>query len=148
MLGLNVIVEKKDIDDKEKYKEKEDIIIEQSPKFDETKDKVLLEKGDTITLYIPNIINEYPDMVNEGWTLNDVIAFTKEYKLNLTVYDSNKNIIPASEHEKLKDIKVIYQEREVGDTIIEGFNFSVEINTQYKQETESETETNNSNVSE
>ena len=148
LLGLNVIVEKKDIDDKEKYKEKEDIIIEQSPKFDETKDKVLLEKGDTITLYIPNIINEYPDMVNEGWTLNDVIAFTKEYKLNLTVYDSNKNIIPASEHEKLKDIKVIYQEREVGDTIIEGFNFSVEINTQYKQETESETETNNSNVSE
>ena len=148
LLGLNVIVEKKDIDDKEKYKEKEDIIIEQSPKFDETKDKILLEKGDTITLYIPNIINEYPDMVNEGWTLNDVIAFTKEYKLNLTVYDSNKNIIPASEHEKLKDIKVIYQEREVGDTIIEGFNFSVEINTQYKQETESETETNNSNVSE
>ena len=134
LLGLNVIVEKKDIEDKEKYKDKEDIIIDQSPKYDENKDKVLLEKGDTITLYIPNIVNEYPDMVNEGWTLNDVIAFTKEYKLNLTVYDSSKNLIPASEYNKFKDIKVIYQEREVGDTIIEGFNFSVDINTHYTQE--------------
>ena len=135
LLGLNVIIEKKDIEDKEKYKDKEDIIIDQSPKYDENKDKVLLEKGDTITLYIPNIVNEYPDMVNEGWTLNDVIAFTKEYKLNLTVYDSSKNLIPASEYDKFKNIKVIYQEREVGDTIIEGFNFSVDINTQYTQET-------------
>ena len=73
-------------------------------------------------------------MVNEGWTLSDVIAFTKEYKLNLTVYDSSKNLIPASEYDKFKNIKVIYQEREVGDTIIEGINFSVDINKHYTQE--------------
>ena len=136
LLGLNVIIEKKDIEDKEKYKEKEDIIIEQSPKFDENKDKVLLEKGDTITLYIPNIVNEYPDMVNEGWTLSDVIAFSTEYKLNLTVYDSSKNLIPSTEYDKYKNTKVIYQEREVGDTIIEGFNLQVDINVQYTPETE------------
>ena len=136
LLGINVIIEKKDIEDKEKYKEKEDIIIEQSPKFDENKDKVLLEKGDTITLYIPNIVDEYPDMVNEGWTLSDVIAFSKEYKLNLTVYDSSKNLIPPTEYDKYKNTKVIYQEREVGDTIIEGFNLQVDINVQYTPETE------------
>ena len=136
LLGLHVIVEKKDVEDKEKYEGKEDIIIEQSPIYDENKDKVLLEKGDTITLYIPNIVNEYPDMVNEGWTLSDVIAFSTEYKINLTIYDSSKKLIPSTEYDKYKDAKVIYQEREPGDTIIEGFNLDIHINAQYTPETE------------
>ena len=131
LIGINVLIEKKDIEDKEKYKNKEDIIIEQKPAFVENEEKVLIEKGDTITLYIPNIVNEYPDMVDEGWTLNDVIAFADEYKLNLTVYDSSKNEIPNTEYNKFKDIKVISQSRPVGDAIIEGFNFHININTQY-----------------
>ena len=61
----------------------------------------------------------------------DVIAFAKEYKLKLTVYDSSTNLIPESEYSNLSDIKVIYQEREVGDAIIEGIGFYVNINTQY-----------------
>lgn len=131
LIGLNVLIEKKDIEDKEQYKGKEDIIIEQTPTFDEKNDKTLIEKGDTITLYIPNIVNEYPDMVDEGWTLNDVIAFTTEYKLNLTVYDSSKNIIPEIEYSKYSNTKVIAQSRPVGDAIIEGFDFNININTQY-----------------
>ena len=131
LIGINVLIEKKDIEDKEKYKNKEDIIIEQKPAFVEKEEKVLIEKGDTITLYIPNIVNEYPDMVDEGWTLNDVIAFADEYKLNLTVYDSSKNEIPNNEYNNFKDIKVISQSRPVGDAIIEGFNFHININTQY-----------------
>lgn len=134
LLGINVIIEKKDIENKEEYKNKEDIIIDQNPKYDETAEKVLIEKGDTITLYIPNIVNEYPDMVNEGWTLNDVIAFSEEYKLNLKVYDSSKNLIKKEEYDKFSAIKVISQSRPVGDTIIEGFNFNVFINAQYKNE--------------
>ena len=70
-------------------------------------------------------------MINEGWTLNDVIAFAKEYKLNLTVYDSNKKIIPNSEYSNYKDIKVISQSRPFGDAIIENFNFYININTEY-----------------
>ena len=131
LIGINVLIEKKDVEDKEKYKNKEDIIIEQKPAFVENEEKVLIEKGDTITLYIPNIVNEYPDMVDEGWTLNDVIAFADEYKLNLTVYDSSKNEIPNNEYNNFKDIKVISQSRPVGDAIIERFNFYVNINTQY-----------------
>lgn len=131
LIGINVLIEKKDIENKEQYKGKEDIIIDQKPAFNETDEKTLIEKGDTITLYIPNIVNEYPDMVDEGWTLNDVIAFTEEYKLNLTVYDSSKNEIPSTEYSKYKNIKVIAQSRPVGDAIIEGFNFNVNINTQY-----------------
>ena len=43
----------------------------------------------------------------------------KEYKINLTIYDSTKNLIPSTEYDKYKDAKVIYQEREPGDTIID-----------------------------
>ena len=143
LLGINVIIEKKDIEKKEEYKNKEDIIIDQNPKFDENAEKVLIEKGDTITLYIPNIVNEYPDMVNEGWTLNDVIAFSEEYKLNLTVYDSSKNLIKKEDYNKFSAIKVISQSRPVGDTIIEGFNFNVLINTQYKNESAETPESTN-----
>lgn len=142
LLGLNVIIEKKDIENKDDYKNKEDIIIDQNPKYDETANKLIIDKGDTITLYIPNIVNEYPDMVNEGWTLNDVIAFSEEYKLKLTVYDSTKNLIPQEEYTTYSDTKVIYQDKPVGYTIIEGFNFYVNINTQYNQtEEENKTET-------
>ena len=79
-------------------------------------------------------------MVDEGWTLNDVIAFAEKYKLNLTVYDSSKNLIPESEYNTMKDIKVILQSRPVGDTIIDGFNFYVNINTQYSNNEETPAE--------
>lgn len=132
LIGINVLVEKKDVENKDDYKDKEDIIIEQNPKFDEKAEKKLIEKGDTITIYIPNIVNEYPDMVDEGWTLSDAIAFAEEYKLTLTVLDSTDNVIPETEYKQLSSIKVISQSRPVGDQIIEGFNFKININTQYK----------------
>jgi len=133
LLGINVIIEKKDIENKEEYEDKEDVIIDQNPIFDENAEKKLIEKGDTITLYIPNIVKEYPDMITEGWTLSDTIAFATEYNLNLTVYDINKNLIPNTEYDNLANTKVIYQERAAGDTIIEGFNFYININTEYIQ---------------
>lgn len=136
LIGVNVLIEKKEIENKDDYKNKEDIIIEQNPKFEDTEQKTLLEKGDTITLYIPDIVNEYPDMVNEGWTLSDAIAFAKEYNLILTVYDSTTNIIPENEYTNYSSIKVISQDKPVGYTIIEGFNFKININTQYNTEPE------------
>ena len=149
LIGINVLVEKKDIENKDDYKDKEDIIIDQTPKFDEKADKVLIEKGDTITLYIPNIQNEYPDMVDEGWTLSDVIAFAEEYDLTLSIYDSTNNLIPQEEYSNLSSIKVISQSRPVGDTIIKGFNLIININTQYKvTDTNENTENNTNNNSE
>ena len=79
-------------------------------------------------------------MVDEGWTLNDVIAFAEEYSLNLTIYDSNDNTIPANEYSNFTNNKVIYQQRQVGDTIINGISFYVKINAQY---TSNETTTEN-----
>ncbi len=83
--GIYVLTEKKTVDDVTKYKD--NIIIEQDP-APTTK---LLE-GDTVTLYLPDIITEYPDFKEEEWSITDIEAFAKEYGLNLTIehnHDSN-----------------------------------------------------------
>ena len=139
LAGINVLIEKKDVEDKEKYKNKDNIIIDQSPKYDKEKEKQTIKKGDTITLYIPNIVDEYPDMVSEGWSLNDTLAFVDEYKLSISVQDNNGNTIPKEEYEKYKDATIISQSRPAGDTVITGITLKVSINETYKKEEPAET---------
>ncbi len=142
LYGINVLIEKKDVEDKEKYKGKENIIIDQKPKFEKDKDKELIEEGDTITLYVPNIVNEYPDMVGEGWSLSDVMAFAKQYKLNVLVVDKEGTTIPEVKHSDFSSSTVIEQSRPKGDAIIEGITLKVKVNGTYeapKPNTEEET---------
>ena len=141
LLKINVLIEKKDVEDKEKYKGKENIIIDQSPKYDSENKKLLAEK-DTITLYIPNIVNEYPDMVKEAWSLNDVIAFAKEYKINITVNDTNNNTIPEDKYSEFGKSVVTAQSRPVGDAIIEGITLKVTLNATYETNEENNEDTN------
>ena len=134
LFKINVLIEKKDVEDKEKYKGKENIIIDQNPKFDkDAKEKTKIEEGDTITLYIPNIVNEYPDMVEEGWSLNDALAFAKEYKLNILVVDSNSTTIPTDKYNDFANSTVIEQSRPKGDAIIEGITLKVKIKATYEK---------------
>ena len=134
LLKINVLIEKKDVEDKEKYKGKENIIIDQNPKFEKDKEeKTMIEEGDTITLYIPNIVNEYPNMVEEGWSLSDVIAFAKEYKLNLTVTDSKGTTIPEEKYSEFNNKAVTEQSRPKGDAIIEGITLKVKLNATYEE---------------
>ena len=131
---INVLIEKKDVEDKEKYKGKEDIIIDQNPKYDkEAKETTKIEEGDTITLYIPNIVSEYPDMVEEGWSLNDALAFAKEYKLNILVVDSNSTTIPEEKYNDFSNSTIIEQSRPKGDAIIEGITLKVKIKATYEK---------------
>ncbi|MDD2181675.1 MAG: Stk1 family PASTA domain-containing Ser/Thr kinase [Bacilli bacterium] len=76
--GMYVLIEKKQVDDVTKYKE--NIIIEQKPEVG-TK----LVEGDTVTLYLPDIITEYPDFVSEQWSITDIEAFALEYQINLSI---------------------------------------------------------------
>ena len=134
LFKINVLIEKKDVEDKEKYKGKENIILDQNPKFDkDAKEKTKIEEGDTITLYIPNIVNEYPDMVEEGWSLNDALAFAKEYKLNILVVDSNSTTIPTDKYNDFANSTVIEQSRPKGDAIIEGITLKVKIKATYEK---------------
>ena len=143
---INVLIEKKDVDkkDKEKYKDKEkqDTIIDQNPKFDPNAEKVLLEEGDTITLYIPNIYEEYPDMVEEGWSLSDAIEFAKKYKLTITVIDKNDVTIPSDKYSAYNNAAITALiGRTVGDPIIEGISFKVKLNATYQEPTTTTTTT-------
>ena len=142
LLGINVLVEKKDVEDKEKYQDKENIIIDQSPKFVETEntdEKQLLEAGDTVTLYIPNIVNEYPDMVNEGWVLSDVIAFSKEYNIPLTVQDKDGKTIPETDYDNYQSATVINQSKPPKYAIVSGISLKVTINIAYEDNTDDNT---------
>ncbi len=117
-IGIKVSIEKKDVDDKEKYEGKEDLIIDQSIKYNKDEEKKLV-KDDSIILYIPKINNTYPDMVKEGWTLSDAQAFAKEYGIEL-----NFEEVETDEYEAGK---VIYQSRSAGDTIIKGITLRIKI---------------------
>ena len=74
-------------------------------------------------------------MVSEGWKLSDAIAFATEYKLSITVLDSNGNTIPEALYKDYTNKIIIEQGgRLVGDPIIEGMSFRVKINATYKVE--------------
>ena len=91
-LGLNVNIEKKSVDKPSDYVGKTNIIIDQEPKFDE-EDETKLEKDDEITLYIPDVYDEYPNMSSEGWTLSKAESFATSYGLTLIVKDSSGKTI-------------------------------------------------------
>ena len=110
--GLYVLVEKKDVSDNTKYDTDE--VIEQSPA-----EGVNLNPGETVTLYIPNIINEYPNMLTQSWDEIDVNAFAEKYSLVLT-----KEFV---ETEDYNPGTIFYQSRPADSSIIEGTTLKVKI---------------------
>ena len=107
-LGLNVKVEKKEVSSPKDYIGKKDTIIDQNPKYNE-EDKIELKKDDDITLYYPDILDEYPDMVSEGWTLSKAEEFASQYGLSLTVKDKKGNKI--NDYSSYLDSSVTSQNR-------------------------------------
>ena len=118
-IGINVLIEKKSVENVEDYEGKEDLIIDQEPKVSEDGTEIRLEKGDNITLYIPDVAETYPDMVTEGWTLSEAEAFAQEYGVTLDV-----EYVETDEYEP--NI-VIYQSRGVGDRIIKGITLRIKV---------------------
>ncbi len=111
--GLKVTIEKKDVDLSERdYDDQE--IVDQSVKPGEK-----LVSGDAIILYIPNIVETYPDMVKEGWTLDDVKVFVEQYQLVLTVEEE--------ETSQYKKGTVIRQSRGSDVPVVRGAPFKVTI---------------------
>ena len=88
--GLNVIVEPRKIakDDQDKYKENQ--IVEQSAKVDSK-----LEPGDTIFLYYAVFTVEYPDFVNENYTIDMVQEFCDKNDITLSVQYQISDEYPA-----------------------------------------------------
>ena len=110
-MGLNVTVEKKEVNE---APDDSNLIIEQSVPAG-TK----LRKGDSITLYIPNLVEKFPNMVAEGWSRDDAEAFAKKYGLNIKV-------VEEATTEAAPGI-VIMQSRAAGTSIVKGSNLTVTI---------------------
>ena len=108
---LNVTVEKKDVTEGD-YDEQE--IIGQSLAAGSE-----VKKGDSITLYIPNLIEVFPDMVAEGYSVDDAEAFCKKYNLTL-----KKNLVETNAYTAGR---VISQSRIAGSEIIEGTNLTIDV---------------------
>lgn len=91
-LGLDVKIEKKEVESPQDYIGKTGIIIDQSPKYNE-EEEVVLEAGTEIILYVPDIYDSYPDMIGEGWTIAKVEEFANDYGLTMNIKDKNGNKI-------------------------------------------------------
>ena len=110
---LIVKIEKKEPADDDKEYDEQEIIGQSLAAGSEVK------KGDTITLFIPDITDVFPDMNAEGWSIADAEAFCSKYDLTLsTKYEETKAYAVG---------KVISQSRAPGSPIVKGTNLEVTI---------------------
>ena len=104
--GLQVSIDYKVVDDKSKYKGKENLIIAQS-----VEKGTNLVRGDTITLYLPKILKEYPDFVKEKYTLDEIKKFCEEYGITLETEEKEDDSVNAG--------TILSQSRAAGSEIAE-----------------------------
>ncbi len=126
--GLKVTIEKKDVDNTNtEYDEQE--IIDQSL-VSGTK----VSDGDEIILYIPNIVEGYPNMVEDGWTEDDVKAFCDKNSITLTTDYQETSQYTAG--------MVISQSRSPKTPIVKGATLKVVIAKEPEKTTEGEPSSN------
>ncbi len=116
--GLEVVTDEEDIADTEDVEE--NVILSQSVEAG-----TQLEKGDKITLTIPNIYTTYPDFINEGYTLVDIRSFCEDNDLTLE--------IKYQDSDTEEDGTIIYQNMSPGTRVSEGATLKI---TVIKKETE------------
>lgn len=113
-LKLRVIIEKKDVEDGKEDNYEDGKIIDQSVKAGEK-----LSEGDSITLYIPNVISKYPNFTDGTMTITDVQDFADMYDLDLTV-----DYIETSDYEPGE---IFYQSKPEGYQIVAGQSFRIRV---------------------
>lgn len=112
-LKINVIVEKKDVNSSDGSKYEEDKIIEQSVKAGKK-----LSEGDSIILYIPNVIGKYPDFTNGNYTIDDVMNFANNNNIMLTV---------TKEQSELPSGTIISQSKKAGEEVTTGATLKITV---------------------
>ena len=111
--GIKVDIRKIEVDDATDVKE--GIVISQEPA-----EGTILTKGETLTLYVPDIYEKYPDFVTEGWTVEEVEAFAETYGL---VFKTPKEQ-PTSSSEPGT---ILRQNRKAGTKIVAGAELQITI---------------------
>lgn len=113
-LGLQVLIERKEILPEDIADYEEGVIMDQSVSAGEK-----LSVGDTITLYIPKLDNKYPDFVEEEYSVEEVQNFADDYGINLTINYQETNEYPAG--------KIIKQSRAAGTTVVSGARLTITV---------------------
>ncbi len=111
--GLVVVIEKKEPADSEKDYDDDEIIGQSLAAGSEVK------KGDTLTLYTPNVVDTFPDMAGEGWSLSDAETFCNKYGLILEKTEQETSAYSEG--------TIISQSRTAGTTIVKGTTLKVTV---------------------
>ncbi len=110
--GLDVRIEYTNGDPEKEYKN--ETVIDQEPK-----EGTEASEGDTITLYRLKVFDKYPDMVEEGWTIDQVQEFCTQYNLHLTIdYEETTQYTPGM---------IIDQSRKANTTLVKGVDFRITV---------------------
>lgn len=120
--GLKVSIEKKEPTDNTKEYDEQEIIGQSLDAGSE------VVEGDSITLYIPNIVDSFPDMQAEGWSIDDAEAFCSKYGLIID--------ITYQETSAYEEGKIISQSRASGSPIVKGTTLKVVVAQKVKEPTE------------
>lgn len=115
--GLNVVVEKMEVDKDKEYGERE--IVKQ-----DIEEGTEVSKGTNITLYIPDKILEYPDFTDGTWTKEDIEAFAKTNEFLVDFKIKSKAGYQEGE--------IISQSRANGTPIVKGVTVTIYIAGQYE----------------
>ncbi len=119
--GLNVLIEKMDIEDDKEYDAQE--ILKQDLEVG-----TRVAKGTKITLYIPNIVDEYPDFVTEQWTIEEIQNFCDEYGVVVTFVPKQTDEFPEN--------TIISQSRAAKTTIVKGATLKIVYAVKYEETTD------------
>ena len=117
--NLVVTVEKKEPEDNEKDYDDDEIIGQSLQAGSEVK------AGDKLTIYTPDVVDTFPDMVEEGWSVSDVEAFCNKYELILEKVEQETSAYSEG--------TVIGQSRTMGSTIIKGTTLRITIAVKPKE---------------
>jgi len=117
--GLVVTIEKKEPEDNEKDYDDDEIIGQSLQAGSEVK------AGDKLIIYTPDVVDTFPDMVEEGWSVSDVEAFCNKYELILEKVEQETSAYSEG--------TVIGQSRTMGSTIIKGTTLRITVAVKPKE---------------
>ena len=112
--SLKVTVEEKEVEEQKDKKYDKEEIVAQSVKKGE-----VLTTGDEIILYIPKVLEKYPDFVNENWSITDIQKWAKEKEISLVIIEKETN--------EYKEGAIIAQSRAKDSVVTKGAELKITI---------------------
>lgn len=92
----------------------EGIIVDQS-----VEPGTRLSEGDSITLYVPELDNKYPNFVEEEYSVSEVEEFAEDYNIVLNIqYQDTTDYEPGT---------IINQSRAAGSTVVSGARLTITV---------------------